>query len=318
MPFTEGRLVRTLSLLTCLIMCAGSSWAYGQDDGVGAGDPTDDRIQRLLDERQKREGALAQQPTTLNGGETVNPVFLDSILDYSPGIRFEERDAYFRMLELAWQTPLSKQEEFAQNFAEARRQSNPQYARRKPDQFPVVVDLYQHPEDYRGRPVSIRGTMRALTKIDPGKNNREIGEAYEGWIFTDDSQGNPVVVVFLSKPEGLKVGGDLTEEVRLTGYFMKMYGYQSQEKARKAPLIMAGAVEWRKGPEPWKAQPLGAEVYLGITMIVFLLGFVWWQGNRREMTSALHQRDVTFSQFPTIESHYEAPVGSHATEPQDS
>ncbi|HEY4262987.1 MAG TPA: hypothetical protein VGM98_22695 [Schlesneria sp.] len=310
--------MRTLTLLTCLIMCAGSSWAWSQDDGVSAGDPTDERIRRLLDERQKREGALAKQPTTLNGGETVNPVFLESIRDYAMGIRFEERDAYFRMLELAWQTPLAKQEEFAQNFAEARRQSDPRYARRKPDQFPIVVDLFEHPEDYRGRPVSIRGVMRALTKIDPGKNNREIGEAYEGWVFTDDSQGNPVVVIFLSKPEGLKVGGDLSEEVRLTGYFMKMYGYQSQEKARKAPLIMAGAVEWRKGPEPWKAQPLGAEVYLGITMIVFLLGFVWWQGNRREMTSSLHQRGGDFSHSPSTGSHEDLVVESSAMEPQDS
>lgn len=310
--------MRTLTLLTCVIVCAASSWTWGQDEGVGAADPTEERIRRLTEERQKRDAALAKQPTTLNGGETVNPLFLESIRDYSIGIRFEERDAYFRTLELAWQTPLAKQEEFALDFAEARRQSNPVYARRKPDQFPVFVDMFQNPESYRGRPVSIHGVMRSLTKIDPGKNNRDITEAYEGWVYTDDSQGNPAVVVFLSKPEGLKVGGDITEEVRLTGYFFKMYGYQSQEKVRKAPLILAGAVEWRKSPQAWKPQPLGAEVYLGITMIVFLLGFIWWQGNRREMTSAIHQKEVDFSKFPPVEARSDSPAGAPLTEPQDS
>lgn len=291
--------------------------AWSQDDRNN-GDPTDDRVRRLIEERQKRDETLARQPITSNDGETVNQAFLDGILDYSIGIRFEERDAYFRILDLARRTQLAKQEEFAQNFAEARQLSNPRYAKRKPSQFPVFIDMFQYPDAYRGRPVSIHGVMRRLTKIDPGKNNQGIGEAYEGWVFTDDSDGNPAVVVFLDKPEGLKVGGDIAEEVRLTGYFFKMYGYQAQESVRKAPLLLAGAVEWRKSPEPWRAQPLGVEVYLGITMIALLLGFVWWQGNRREMTSVLRPREADFAQFPPRELPHETAVGTHLTEPHDS
>lgn len=291
--------------------------AWGQGDSNN-GNSIDDRVRRL-EERQKREESLARQPVTSNDGETVNPAILEGVLDNSIGIRFEEREGYFRILELARRTQLAKQEDFALNFAEARQLSNPRYAKRKPSDFPVFIDMFQNPEAYRGRPVSIHGVMRRLTKIDPGKNNQGIVEAYEGWVFTDDSQGNPAVVVFLDKPEGLKVGGDIAEEVRLTGYFFKMYGYQSQENVRKAPLILAGAVEWRKSPEPWRAQPLGVEVYLGITMISLLLGFVWWQGNRREMTSALRTREADFSQFPPKEMPQETVVGgTPLTEPHDS
>ena len=311
--------MRILTVVTCLTMLTAASWAWCQDDGLNAGDPTDERIRRLLEERRLREEALARQPITLNGGETVNPVFLEPIRDFSIGVRFEERDAYFRILELAWQTPLAQQEEFALNFREARRLSDPRYAKRQPDQFPVFVDMFQHPDDYRGRPVTLHGVMRSLTKIDPGKNDRNIGDAYEGWVYTDDSQSNPAVVIFLSKPDGLTVGGDITEEVRLTGYFFKMYGYQSQEKVRKAPLILAGAVEWRKGPKPWKPESLGAEVYLLVTLIVVLLGFVWWQGNRREMTSALHTGDADFTKFPPVElPASDSPSDSRLTEPHDS
>jgi hypothetical protein len=298
----------------------GSASTWSQDGTIDLRDATDERIERLLQERKRREEELARQPSSLNGGETVNPVFLDSIRDFSIGIRFEERDAYFRILDLARTTPLAKQEEFAMNFREARRMSNPRYAKRKPEQFPVFVDMFQAPDDYRGRPVSLHGVMRSLTKIDPGKNDRMITEAYEGWVYPDEGQGNPAVVVFLSKPEGLPVGGDITEEVRLTGYFFKMYGYQAQEKVRKAPLILAEAVEWRAGPKSWKPQSLGAEVYLGITMVVLLLGFVWWQGNRREMTSTLRPDNADFSKLPPIELPRESnvPAESIPTETQDS
>lgn len=312
--------MRILVRIACLIVLAGCSWAWSQDSQIDIVDPTDERIQKMLLDRKKREEELSRQPTSLNGGETVNPVHLDAIRDYSIGLRFEERDAYFRILELAQQTPLAKQREYALNFQEARRQADPRYVSRKPEKFPVFVDIFQNPDVYRGRPVTLHGVMRSLTKIDPGKNDRDIHDVYEGWIFTDDGQSNPAVVVFLSKPEGLKVGGDLTEEVRLTGYFFKMYGYQSQEKVRKAPLILAGEVEWRQSREGYRAQSLGVEVYLLVTLVFLLLGFVWWQAQRREMTSALHPKDVDFSQFPPVElpRDHATRIGMQLKEPDDA
>jgi hypothetical protein len=310
----------TPARLMCLMLFTMASWGWCQESEIGAGGEDDRRIQKLIEERKRREELLAREETSLDGGASVNPVLLESITDNSIGIRFEERDAYFRILELAWQTPLAEQEAYAREFRNERRLSNPRYAKRKSDQFPVFIDMFQYPEEYRGRPVSLHGVMRKLTKFDPGKNNRGINEAYEGWVYTDDSQSNPAVVIFLGKPDGLTVGGNLTEEVRLTGYFFKMYGYEAQDVARKAPLVLAGAVEWRKAPKPAKVA-FGPEVYLGVTLVVLILGFVAWQGNRREMTSAIQNPNVDFNSFsPPGFPHtkHVAPKDSNLTEHNDS
>ena len=293
--------MRTLTHVTCLVLLLVTTHGWCQDD-INASNEQDEKIRQLVEERRQREAELAKTPTSLDRGETVNPALLDVVVDNSIGVRYEEKDLYFRMLELARKTPESEQQEYARNFREARRLSNPKYSRLKPEKFPVFVDLFQSPDVYRGRPVTLHGVMRKLTKFDPGQNSRDIGEAYEGWVYTDDSQGNPAVVIFQGKPEGLTVGGDLTEEVRLTGYFFKMYGFEAQDTVRKAPLILAGSVEWRPSPKIPKAQPLGPEIYLGLTMIIFLLGFVWWQGNRREMKSAIHPTEADFRSFPPVES----------------
>ena len=318
--------MRSLARMTLLLLLVCCARTWGQDGGLDSGDEKDEQIRRIVEERRRREELLARQPTSLDHGFTVNPLILDTILDDTHGLRFEERDAYFRILELAWQTPLSEQQAFARNFREARRTDNPRYARRKPEQFPILADIVNHPDDYRGRPVTIHGVLRKLTRFDPGKNDRNINDVYEGWIYTDDSRARtpdnedvviPTVVVFQGKPEGLEVGGDLTEEVRITGYFFKLYRYDAQDRTWKAPLLLAGGIEWKKN-EATKPAPLGAEVYLLVAMVVMILGFVWWQSNRREMTSSIRPGHADFTQFPPVELPAESEVKlTNLAEPHD-
>jgi len=285
--------MRSLLWLAGLMVLLMNVGAWCQE-APGEAPDEDEQIRKIVEERRRKEAERERRPTSRDGGATVNPELLTDITDNSIGLRAEERDAYFRVLELAWQTPLAEQQTFAENFREARRLSNPKYSKLKPEEFPVFVDLFLDPEAYRGRPVTLHGVMRKLTRFSPGENKRGIGDVFEGWVYPSDGQSNPVVVVFSSKPEGLPVGGDLTEEVRFTGYFFKMYGYEAHDVARKAPLLLAGAVEWKPSPAPYRPAPLGAEVYLLITMVVLVLGFVFWQGNRSEMKSALHKEGGDF------------------------
>ena len=320
--------MRTVALLSCLFLFMVSIRGWCQDSDFNASEDQDEQVRRIVEERRRREAEAARIPTSTDGGATVEPEILKPILDKTLGLRFEERDAYFRILELARQTPLTEQQAIARDFREARRLSNPRHAKRKPELFPSLVDVINNPDIYRGRPVSLHGVLRKLTKFDPGKNNRNIGEVYEGWIYTDDSHAKaakidktkrrnepgpakheeeledvivPTVVIFQGKPEGLNVGGDIAEEVRFTGYFFKLYQYESQDRFSVAPLFLAGAVEWRKGPQSYKAQSLGAEVYLLVTLVFVVIAFVWYQGNRREMASAIHPQEANFAQFPPVE-----------------
>jgi hypothetical protein len=313
--------MQTLIRLACLVALAGSTMAWAQDNGVDARDDAEERIQRLIRERRQQEEAQTRAPITLDNGASINPRLLEVVKDTTIGLRYEEKSAYFRILKLAQKVPLPQQKDAAADFQELRRLGNERYAKRKPSEFPTFVDMFQYPDEYRGHPVTLHGVIRKLTKFDPGENSQGIGEIYEGWIYTDDSQANPAVVVFSSKPEGLEVGGDLAEEVRVTGYFFKMYGYEAQDVTRKAPLLLAGEIEWRPGVEPYKPQSLPLEVYFLITLVVLLLVFVMWQANRRDAASRVHpQVGTDFNQLPPMEISIGDPVERkpHVTEPNDS
>lgn len=309
--------MRTACFGLCLVALALAAPVWSQDRGLDARD--DESFPKANRREPRRDNPALREPTTLDRGASINPRLLDVVQDNTLGLRYEERDLYFRMLQLAQEIPLSRQEDFAADFREQRRLDDPRYAKRKPADFPPFVDLFQHPEVYRGRPVSLRGVLRKLTKFDPGKNTVGIDEAYEGWLYTDDGQSNPAVVVFLNKPQNLPVGGDLTEEIRVTGYFLKMYGYDAQDVARKAPLLLAGEVEWRPGPKGYVAEPLSLETYLLTMMIVLLLGYTLWHANRRELAGRPRiQPEVDFSRMPPHEHSGTPEVGPRLHETDDA
>ena len=307
MRATPGWLCFAALLMSC------PSWS--QDRGFEAQEP--DREQKTKRDEGRRIVAAQREPTTLDRGASINPRLLEVVKDHTVNLLYEERDIYFRMLQLAEETPLSRQEEFAADFREQRRLANPRNAKRKPVEFQSFVDLFQNPDEYRGRPVSLHGVLRKLTKFDPGKNTVGINEAYEGWLYTDDAQSNPTVIVFTNKPQKLSVGGDLTEEVRVTGYFLKMYGYEAQDVTRNAPLLLAGEVEWRPSPEKYVAKPLSLETYLLVGFIVLLVGYAMWQNNLHEMTGRSRpQLEVDFSKFPPAE--YSITTGPRMSETDDA
>ena len=299
----------------CFAVLVISCPVWSQDRGLDVPEPT--RARKATGETDRRAEAARREPTTLDRGASINPQLLEVVQDNTVNLQYEERDVYFRMLLLTQEIPLSRQEQFAADFREERRLANPRYAKRKPSEFQPFVDLFQNPAEYRGRPVSLHGILRKLTKFDSGKNTLGIEEAYEGWLYTDDAQSNPTVVVFTSKPQNLPVGGDLSEEIRVTGYFLKMYGYEAQDATRTAPLLLAGEVEWRPGPEKYVAKSLSLETYLLVGFLVLLGGYAMWQTDRREMTGRPRpQSEVDFSKFPPTE--YSTATGPSVSETDDA
>ena len=307
--------MKAVSGWMCFAVVVMTSPAWSQDRSFESSDP--DRERRISRDDDRHIETARRELTTRDRGASVNPRLLEVVTDNTVNLLYEERDVYFRMLQLAEETPLSRQKEFAADFREERRLANPRYAKRKPTDYEPFVDLYQNPDEYRGRPVTLHGVLRKLTKFDPGSNALGISEAYEGWLYTDDAQGIPTVVVFTSKPQNLSVGGDLTEEVRVTGYFLKLHGYEAQDGLRKAPLLLAGEVEWRPSPERYVARQLSLETYLLVGFIVLLGGYAMWQTNRREMTSRTRSvSEIDFSKFPPTE--YSTTTGPRFSETDDA
>jgi hypothetical protein len=260
---------------------------------------TEDELFQL---RQHERAQAFDDKTSLDEGRTIHPDLMSTVVDNTIGVLYEEREAYLQILRLAHDVPLRWLERYAAEMRSERRELVPSYKSRHFKDFPQFVDLFNRYDYYRGRPVTLHGVMRKLTKFDVGQNQLELDQAYEGWVYPPDSQGNPVVVVFTSKDEQLPVRGEIQEEVQFTGYFFKMYGYDAFDTTRKAPLILAGEVQWF--PHPYKPAygPIGLEWY-ALTTMAFLVGWYGiWQMNRRAIPSRPRpQIEPDFRHFPPME-----------------
>lgn len=115
----------------------------------------------------------------------------------------------------------------------------------RPDAFPAFVDVFQHPDRWQGHLVTLRGHVRRVTSHegDPGIFNGQ--PLHELWLFTDDSQNNPAVIVTPSLPEDFPRNAPVVDSVTVTGCLFKMYVYKSQDENRIAPLLLTGHVDWR-------------------------------------------------------------------------
>jgi len=114
-----------------------------------------------------------------------------------------------------------------------------------PDTFPMFVDIFQYPDRWQGHLVTLRGHVRRVTSHvgDPGLFNGQ--PLYELWLFTDDSQHNPTVIVTPSLPDEFPRNAAVVDSVTVTGCLFKMYVYKSQTENRIAPLLLAGRINWQ-------------------------------------------------------------------------
>jgi hypothetical protein len=217
----------------------------------------------------------ADAAASLDGGATLNPALLEPIRDNTRGLEFDDRHAYFFALWLCRELGPERIAEFAEAFCAERRLRHPKLVR--PDgEFATFADVLQHPDDYRGRPVQWRGRLRRLVKFEPGENDLGVRHVYEGWVYDEHAQHNPAVVIFTRKPAGLPLGDNLDEELRCAGYFLKLYGYEAQDAPRKAPLVIAGEVQWNEPPAIVATTAATPWHYIVTTILAgVVIGGVW-------------------------------------------
>lgn len=104
----------------------------------------------------------------------------------------------------------------------------------------VYSMLFDDPKRFRGLPIHLEGSVRrVLVHDDADPKVVPDGRMYESWVFTPDSQNNPVVMATKTVPETLPVGGEVLEHVSFNGYFLKQMVYRDgQNVLRFAPLLV--------------------------------------------------------------------------------
>ncbi|NOX53688.1 MAG: hypothetical protein GXP27_04485 [Planctomycetes bacterium] len=201
----------------------------------------------------------------------------------TPGVREEEREAYYYVLQRTREIDYELQKAAARRYQTRRRAVYPdKRVRSDPKEpFPIFVDLYRNadrPEVYFGKLVTLSGHVRLLREIPAGQNPYGIQTLYEAWLYTPDSQSNPACIVCTEVPAGMlkafrQSRSHLLDGVTVTGYFFKMMVYRAQDAPRFAPLILARRLEWHP-PAPRKQRAFAISSWLVLAVVVVVGGLI--------------------------------------------
>jgi hypothetical protein len=130
----------------------------------------------------------------------------------------------------------------------------------KKQAVPVAyLQLFDQPADYRGKIVTLRGTVEMAYRVQAPANDLGIEQYFVYWIDPHGGKNAPIVVYALAAPPGFpkikhrdldRGTSNLKEEVEITGVFFKRWAYLGQEgnATYTAPLILAKVPEWTPAP----------------------------------------------------------------------
>jgi hypothetical protein len=168
----------------------------------------------------------------------VRPSHLKSIGDNKP-LGFSEWDAWLHLFDV-----LENSSEAALQRASTGRAG--------------FVQLFEQSSEYRGELVTVEGIIRRAHPAKTPKNDYGLEDYYQTWLWPDDHPNDPIVVWCLHLPDGFPVGMEMAEEAEATGFFFKRWAYKAADgNMRRAPMVLARTVHWRKRSEATSRVPEG-------------------------------------------------------------
>lgn len=146
-----------------------------------------------------------------------------------------------------------KAEELQQQLLQLKRQVALRESRyrswiQKPQEFPLFADVFRNADYWQGRLLNFSGYVRRVLRHEGDEAFFAGQPLYEMWLYTEDGQHIPTVVVTPELPRDFPAGAEIVNSVQVTGCLFKMYVYRSQQDARMAPLLLAGQIRWSPDP----------------------------------------------------------------------
>lgn len=194
----------------------------------------------------------------------------------------EESPAYHAILDHAARLSVDDLRHAGRAFLERRWKQSAEYRSRPESDFPIFVDMIEHPDAYRGQPVLLRGHLIRHVTYDAGPNDDGIETLFEGWLVTEHAQTHPVTVVCTANPDGIPIGEELIDGITVAGYFFKLHNYSSRDnKVRFAPMILAHSMSWNPPPVPGGLAVPALVRYGGLALLAAALIVLVWRLRRR-------------------------------------
>jgi len=252
--------------------------------------------QRLAWLPDRDDPAMKVSPSLhMLGDLGVDVTLLSTAIDQQP-LRSEEREAFYQLLNAAAKADPTKLSTLA-----AARSS--------------LAPLLAQPKEMRGELVTVEGIVHRATKIivDDADIKKRFGldHYFELVIFVPERiryrQGQdgpevlydsfPVVCCVARLPAEIKVDEDLSEKVRISGFYFKLYSYSSQfmqqqlkernlpgELRQHSPLILAPTAVFIPRPKAEENSFAGPLAFFVVTLVV--VGAIWGFLQLRGTTAA--------------------------------
>ena len=206
-----------------------------------------DKLQPALATVASQDELFDDQRAVINDYQQLfDEISMDGVKDGTPIPWPKETNAWFRMVE-----------DLHKSDVEALNSSDMSYV--------GFRQLYQQPDEYRGRLIRVRGAAHRVYHLSAPKNIAGIDGYYKFIIALAGHPDNPVMVYSLELPEGfpevkdLNVDKEVTDlvdvDVEFTGYFFKLAAYRAGDGIRVAPLIIAKSPVWEQRLPPGDPEP---------------------------------------------------------------
>jgi hypothetical protein len=192
-----------------------------------------------------------EQP--LPKGPILSPELLDEVQDNAV-LRIPEREAWLALFQLV-------------------RDRTPEEIRAVSEGRVGFVQLYEQPQFYRGRGVTIRGNIRRAEWEQAPKNALGIEGYWRCFLFPAGGPPSPIIVYFLVLPPGFPTGVDVNEEIEATGFFFKRMAYHATDTLRLAPLVIARTPQWTP-PEARPSEAPQWEAIVGLVVVALLVAIL--------------------------------------------
>ena len=178
----------------------------------------------------------------------LRPYILKDVKDETSNITRDERDPYYEVLAHCREV---KREQLK---VEGRKTVDGIWREFRADpankhvQFSLLSQIFRKPERIRGEPLFLQGYVRKINTIEAGENEFGIKEIHEVWLFTDDYNKSPYVIICLELPPGMPIPSERnpTNHVQVAGYFFKLWRFKANTERGfwEAPLLLSPGLEW--------------------------------------------------------------------------
>jgi len=274
-------------------------------------DPMDERISayglllKLAGDEQQPTPVFAAprlgwHPDTLLGNLGMDVGLLDEVRNRT-GLTGHDREAFYQMLAAVARAEPGRLLDDARSELAKAGEDGKRVDDEGVEHF-SVVPLFNEADAQRGRLMKLSGVARRVLRVpvaDPDIIERfGIREYYNVYLFTDDSQDNPVVFCVSQLPPGMPTGDgpDYGEFVEVAGFFFKTWGYRVpttafgpdspgvERRMQLAPLLIGRQPVWVESQGPIENALIGAiagGLFVVTLTCIWLALWAYGRGDKR-------------------------------------